>query len=54
MIKIIKTITAIKINIPNPIPALKIPSTTEQLENKEANKIDNEINCSCFFMTSCI
>jgi hypothetical protein len=50
MINTIKTITAMTMKIPTPIPALKMPSTTSQLENKETIKINKAIDCISFFM----
>lgn len=41
--KIISAMTNNTIKIPTPIPALKIPPTTAQLENTVRNKITNAI-----------
>lgn len=45
------TIIAITINIPNPIPALKIPSiTSQEVSNKERRKRLITLNWFIFFM----
>lgn len=45
------TIIAITINIPNPIPALKIPSiTSQEVSNKERRKRLITLNRFIFFM----
>ena len=45
MIKIITASITTTINTPTPTPALKIPSITEQLENKKRRmKTDNDFN----------
>ncbi len=54
MIKTIKTITAITIKIPKPIPALKIVSIASQLVNKVIMNIKSAAKCTYFFMFSII
>ena len=50
MIKIIIAIIATTIKIPTPIPALKIPSITEQLENENNTTKSIKIRVICFGM----
>ena len=50
MIKIITAMIAMTINTPTPIPALKIPPTTEQLETVVSMKNNNAVNRIDFFM----
>ena len=52
MIKIIIAIIATTIKIPTPIPALKIPSITEQLENENNTTKSIKIRVICFCMIS--
>lgn len=46
------TITNTTKNTPTPIPALNIPSTTEQLENIVRREINNAMMNVCFFINS--
>ena len=52
IIKIITAIIATTIKIPTPIPALKIPSITEQLENENNTTKSIKIRVICFCMIS--
>lgn len=48
----ISAIIAITMKIPTPIPALKMPSITEQLVNKNENKNNNATLENIDFMIS--
>ena len=52
IIKIITAIIATTIKTPTPIPALKIPSITEQLENENNTTKSIKIRVICFCMIS--